>query len=555
MIKRLFGIFSLLLVGLLLFVGICYADTYNNYVQITVFNNGTSVYSVIPILISINNTQLANLGYINTTGTDTDLQEGSTDKYFLVASSKLGFDGGSYGSGQKKYFYYRLDNTPEQTSFPVIVGYGGNYTVADNPSIELGNNFTISQKGYIDTAVGSNKNLVYKQNAFRTYISAGGNITSEITGVVQTTPTSTNDPNVDWIGDNNAIDGNTATFATSGAVSNAWSSYLELIPSANLTCRSIRFHVPKDGVRTAASVGIYYSGGWYEVYSGSSHANNAWYTVSFTSVSVAKARLRIYITGSANSGFFNEFDFGLDTVVAAVTATGTSSGEHTVTVTNNTTWLAIAVDGVEKQRVASVSVPDNNNTWYVMQGNSMVYQNYLRIYKYPGNVLRMDHTPALMVSGTAIPDQSGGPNAGTIVWGANPSGIEITVGGITSSESTTSAPVGGETVPEVFHVPATIPTSVNETAVVSNLPQYVLVHAAGQSLGWTDFTMYAVLMLFGSLAMLFAGLVATGSIWVGVGLGGAFLGMAASTGIVMALGISAAVVLLILLGYFLLRHN
>lgn len=46
--------------------------------------------------------------------------------------------------------------------------------------LELGNNFTIEQKGWVGTSAGSNKNLVYKQNAFRTYVSASGNVTSAI---------------------------------------------------------------------------------------------------------------------------------------------------------------------------------------------------------------------------------------------------------------------------------------------------------------------------------------------------------------------------------------
>jgi len=61
------------------------------------------------------------------------------------------------------------------------VGYNGYVTIPDAAALELGNNFEIEQYGYIDTSAGADKNLIIKTDAFRTYISATDNITSEIT--------------------------------------------------------------------------------------------------------------------------------------------------------------------------------------------------------------------------------------------------------------------------------------------------------------------------------------------------------------------------------------
>ncbi len=59
----------------------------------------------------------------------------------------------------------------------------GGMTVVDNATIELSDNLTIEQSGWVDTDAGADKNLVDKEDAFRTFVSPTviGNITSEIT--------------------------------------------------------------------------------------------------------------------------------------------------------------------------------------------------------------------------------------------------------------------------------------------------------------------------------------------------------------------------------------
>jgi hypothetical protein len=156
------------------------ADTYNNYLKITILNNGTSVYTNLPLLVSINNTQLANLGYINSTGLDTNVLEGATARDFSVIADRLGIDAQSYGAGQKRTFYYRMDNVPEQSSYSMIFGLGGNLTTTDSSSIELGNNFRITISAFFDTTAGSNKNICIKASAFKIWISGSQAITAGI---------------------------------------------------------------------------------------------------------------------------------------------------------------------------------------------------------------------------------------------------------------------------------------------------------------------------------------------------------------------------------------
>jgi len=174
--KKYLPLISLVLVFLLLPL-VAFADSYTYYVLVGVYNNSSTTYTNLPLLVNINNTQLFNLGYITSSGLDTNLLEGATGRTYSTTNPKLGIFVPTVGSYQKRIYDYRLGYSPPQTTFPLIVGVGGNITILDDPDLELGGNFTVEQRGYIDTSSGSNKNLIYKVGAFRVYVSAAGNIT------------------------------------------------------------------------------------------------------------------------------------------------------------------------------------------------------------------------------------------------------------------------------------------------------------------------------------------------------------------------------------------
>jgi len=149
--RKFLPLISLILVLLILPVSVVYA-AYSYSVPISVYNNSTTDYSNLPILVSINNSQLYEMGYIDVDGLDTDVQEGATSREFMVESSRLGLFVPSILEGQTRGYNYRLGDTDGQTGFPVITGVGGNVTVSDNASLELGDNFTVEVDGWIDTS-------------------------------------------------------------------------------------------------------------------------------------------------------------------------------------------------------------------------------------------------------------------------------------------------------------------------------------------------------------------------------------------------------------------
>jgi len=81
----------------------------------------------------------------------------------------------SIGAYESSPYLFYCGGPAMQTGFYYFPDDGG-MTTDDADSLELGNNFEIEQKGYIDTSAGSDKNLVYKKDAFRVYVSAAGSV-------------------------------------------------------------------------------------------------------------------------------------------------------------------------------------------------------------------------------------------------------------------------------------------------------------------------------------------------------------------------------------------
>lgn len=149
--KKYIGLISLLLVVGLLYPLVVFA-AYDYYIPITINNSGAGLTNV-SILVTLNNSQLASLGYILPSGLDTDVVEDSASRGYTVVDNKLVFWLPSIAGSQNKTYNYRLGESPAQTSLPVLPGYGGNVTFSDAPDLELGLNFSINiTNGFFDTS-------------------------------------------------------------------------------------------------------------------------------------------------------------------------------------------------------------------------------------------------------------------------------------------------------------------------------------------------------------------------------------------------------------------
>ncbi len=379
MLKRWLGGICVALVALMLLPSIVLAGTYNYYSPITIFNNSTSTYSVLPILVTANNTQLANLGYINATGLDTDINEAGVSRTSTLASSKVGVVLGSVAAHQTRNLVYSMGYAPARTGFPIIVGHGGNFTAGLNAGT---GEWSIEIKGYFDTTVT-------------------GNIA----------------------GDQNP-------------------------------------------------------------------------TISISAPGTLLVSMPSYPAG------------------ASWTVAGVSSGLHNITIssTNNHTYGYL--DGVQKNDYAAYTSV-TMFTGVKMGGSPNIYWEHFK--ETIAGVLKVDIRPTSIIQGTNLVDQSGNGNNGTISWGTNPAGIEVTLGGVLTT-STYSSPGGSSaTPPAALPVPTGINIFETPGAVQATWFMYPSILKMSTSLGWDVAVTYSLIELGIAMMLAFAVLMAVPNWWYWLG--------------------------------------
>lgn len=118
---------------------------------VTVTEGGTASYNMLPVVVSIDNQDLADLNIMSSTGLDTRVLQGVTELPHMVVNNTVLFVL-PITQGAQYPLEYTFGNDP-LTSFPVITGDGGNVTISDHADLELGNNFSIGFEGWVDTTL------------------------------------------------------------------------------------------------------------------------------------------------------------------------------------------------------------------------------------------------------------------------------------------------------------------------------------------------------------------------------------------------------------------
>lgn len=332
--KKFLPIISLILLMSLLAPSMVAFAAYSYYIPIAVYNNSSEDRSGLPILITINSSQLADLGYIDPDGLNTDVQEGASSREFMVGNTRLGVFLPTLLAYQQRTVNYRLGDTDGQTTFPVIVGVGGNVTASDDSAFELRDNFTIEQKVWVDTDSGSAKNFVSKASALEVGVSptVSENITITLWGDADWI-NPTGDSGATWLTRDQAWDDNVNTYSRDEDVgAGAWSGYLTLTHAAFL-CGSIRYNVDMNTAGDLIDIDAYYDDDYQHVYEGT-YAHHTWETRTLDSPQVVTSfRIRVFnnSAGSMHKEIW-EVDFG-EVPSITVSATGVASGEHVVNIT------------------------------------------------------------------------------------------------------------------------------------------------------------------------------------------------------------------------------
>lgn len=309
---------------------------------ITVTNIGAAITRA-SVNTSMNVNFLASNGYITANGTDTRVDLAGTEYPHLLAEDRLVF-AGPVPSGSTDYTF---STGSVAQDFYNTFGYDGYVTQADNGTLELGDNFTATVNGYINTSNGTDKHLIYKAGSVNISVSdtVSGNITARI-GDNETaswySPTGFGFYG-SWVNVTNAYDENTATNSTYTWAGAGQSDYCYY--SVNQT--------PVTGIRIWAdrtvtnvnqmTLDLYHNGAWRNVIA----AAPTWgtYTVYDLGMTVSTNGTRVRFNNSAAAGAAGVYEIDLlRNIPQQVSRTGITTGEHEIIVQMDSPFLSIAED-------------------------------------------------------------------------------------------------------------------------------------------------------------------------------------------------------------------
>jgi hypothetical protein len=330
----------------------------------------------------------------------------TTDWIFFKSSVPVGSSGVYLYAGG-------ADMNSKLRYFPAA---GGMTKADDNVDFELGANFSIEQKGLIDTGVGADKNLVYKQDAFHTSVSAASTLKTAMLSIP-----ATQDLSPDAVGD----------YANITTANPAVAHYLNVDDpvatpdDAATTVSTLAIAQEKDVYNIQAptwlganqvvtSVTVYFrhiyvvGQGWIQPYlrlagvetAGTEIASGgAWATNSevlarpgggaWTLADITNLQIGIGLRDdSVNSEYCTQvyariaYTYDIETSITPV-----PSAEYTVKSYCDGTWLMLSLngdtswDGIHSARIATggTSVVNNGNNWAFLENDSMPYMEYQKV--------------------------------------------------------------------------------------------------------------------------------------------------------------------------------
>ena len=145
------------------------------YAYITVEEEAGVSYTNLPLSVTRNITQLIEYDIVSVTGLDTRVFTGDIVALeHMMANDRIMFVTDLTAYEEKTLIFY-TDYT-SLSAFPIIVGYGGYITTLDDADLELEWVLEVLVDGYFDASSGSDKNILYKEDAFKMSISAANTL-------------------------------------------------------------------------------------------------------------------------------------------------------------------------------------------------------------------------------------------------------------------------------------------------------------------------------------------------------------------------------------------
>ena len=449
---------------------------YTYYGVITAVESNGTGYSMIGITLPVSNTALVSGSYITPSGLDTLVTDsGSNPLPHMLVDDRVIF-ASLISESNSSVFNYEMGNTPI-SAFSILTGYDGYITTADDAALEPTNNFEVEVSGYFDTSTPGSY-ILKKDGALELYVSAENEITGSIISTVPVLNTTTkayitNAATTDYTTAHNAVGGAISSNSikigqfTAAGYFEIYRSYLiwdtssipdgATITSAILTLSGISDSSTTDfdivvtnGQPTYPHSPISTSDFDYTKYSGNGGNVN---TASITPITLNATGISwINKTGSTKLALRSSGDIastspsGLEYISAteatltltydnsvSVTGTGITSGEHTITLTADGTDLKLYDGETEKDSIAlsGASALNTANDFIWLDDNSVPYADYIKYTK--GGTLLITYQPTAIISGTTLPDVTGTAQNGIFTFGANPAGLAVSIGSLSSS--------------------------------------------------------------------------------------------------------------------------
>lgn len=541
--------FGIVLLFCLLPLGVVLADVYT--ATITIQDTSTSSRDIVPVLVPANISQMVSEGFLDSSGRDSRVFEGENELTFGLANDKLMFLVNNLEGSQERLLRYNTGETPFVDTLWVITGTGGYITRADHANLELGNSFSLD----LICAVSPEEGWLLRKNyAFGIYKDAmtlsAGFLAAEGLATTRTLTNAGGFTNGAY-----AIDGDTGTSATKSMSGVGWTGTLEAAIEPVSTSQI--YTSISCGVTGAhkINVDVYDEGtdSWIDVFSGNPNGGTSFYSwAGYKSIPggpliVSSIRMQIYFADSGGgTAAMKELNVdSLESIMStpSVSTTLPEGEEVDILVSADTTNLYLYVDSsLEDSTALGGSVTNNAESW-VLAESVEGFKSYSHT---TSGTLRLEYEPTSLISGTTLPDASGNGLTGTITWGSNDS-IDLTLGAFTSLEEFLASTGDEEVIPDIFGIPSIPNTETPEEAELVDLPAYTIFRDTAASLGWSTVVLYGTAYFILSGAMLFAVMVATGSLLLG-GLGAAvLLGVGSSSGVIdgwVPFAVAAVVILI-----------
>ncbi len=345
--------------------------------DIAITNANAATQTKVATVFTMNTQNLIDHHYINEDCTDTAIRDGAgTDVPFMPAVGAgdkwCVWVDSIQGSVQKNVQLFTGGNINMLGKLRYFPGDAG-MTVPDSASLEPGNNFSITQAGYVDTAAGEGKNIFYKSGATRAAVDTSvdgkinASILSKTTGTTVTINPNAAGDYANFTGTNYAgmADASDATYCSRNATGAVYTAFNLENPSflgieQQIVSVVVWIRLMRSGTTGTCYGGIRLngvediklatpSGSWtgLSLTPFTRPGGGTWTSSDFDNLQIV-----VGADGSADSwaGISKAWvviTYDYDTATASVSATSIPPGEHAVTTALDSPFFGLGVDAAE----------------------------------------------------------------------------------------------------------------------------------------------------------------------------------------------------------------